>query len=77
MPPAATRAPWPASIATPRRGITQPSGAAGCISESGAGRCADGHGLNGATAVSVSPDKGSVYVAAVASKAVARFNRVP
>ena len=25
--------------------ITQPPGAAGCISETGAGRCANGHGL--------------------------------
>ena len=27
--------------------ITQPAGAAGCISETGAGPCADGHGLDG------------------------------
>ena len=27
--------------------ITQPAGTAGCISETGAGPCADGHGLSG------------------------------
>ena len=27
--------------------ITQPAGAAGCISETGAGPCANGHGLDG------------------------------
>ena len=55
--------------------ITQPSGAAGCVSETGAGPCANGHGLFGAQAVAVSPDGTSVYVAASSSDAVARFDR--
>ena len=45
--------------------ITQPAGAAGCISETGAGPCADGHGLDFADSVAVSPDGKSVYVASV------------
>ena len=55
--------------------ITQPAGTAGCISETGAGPCADGHGLDGANAVAVSPDGKSVYVASYASDAVVRLNR--
>ena len=43
--------------------ITQPAGTAGCVSETGAGPCADGHGLNGPRSVAVSPDGKSVYVA--------------
>ena len=34
--------------------ITQPAGSAGCVSETGAGPCADGHGLNGPSRVAVS-----------------------
>ena len=41
----------------------------------GAGPCADGHGLDCATAVAVSPDGKSVYVASASSDAVARLNR--
>jgi DNA-binding beta-propeller fold protein YncE len=55
--------------------ITQPAGRAGCVSETGAGPCADGHALNGPEQVSVSPDGKSVYVTSVFSNAVARFNR--
>ncbi len=55
--------------------ITQPAGSAGCISETGAGPCADGHGLNGPYEVAVSPDGKSVYVASTTSDAVARLNR--
>ena len=55
--------------------ITQPAGTAGCVSETGAGPCADGHGLDGPTSVAVSPDGKSVYVASLVSDAVARFNR--
>ena len=55
--------------------ITQPAGAAGCVSETGAGPCADGHGLDGPTSVAVSPDGKSVYVASTISDAVARLNR--
>jgi DNA-binding beta-propeller fold protein YncE len=59
--------------------ITQPSGALGCVSETGAGTCADGHGLDTAIAVAVSPDGKSVYVASGGSQStlgsVARFKR--
>ena len=57
--------------------ITQPAGSAGCVSETGAGPCADGHGLYGPVGVAVSPDGKSVYVASPYSDAVARFNRAP
>ena len=56
--------------------ITQPAGTAGCISETGAGPCADGHALDGPHSVAVSPDGKSVYVASGStSDAVARLNR--
>ncbi len=55
--------------------ISQPAGSAGCISETGAGPCADGHGLEGAHSVAVSPDGKSVYVGSFASDAVVRLNR--
>jgi sugar lactone lactonase YvrE len=55
--------------------ITQPVGRAGCVSETGAGACADGHALSGAYSVGVSPDGKSVYVASNQSGAVARFQR--
>lgn len=57
--------------------LTQPAGAAGCVSEDGSGPCADGHGLNGAVSVAVSPDGKSVYLASNSSAAVARFIRAP
>ncbi len=57
--------------------ITQPAGTAGCVSETGAGPCADGRALNGPSGVSVSLDGKSVYVASFNSYAVARFNRAP
>ena len=57
--------------------ITQPAGTAGCISESGAGPCADGHGLVSPGRVAVSPSGNSVYIASAGSNAVARFNRTP
>ena len=55
--------------------ITQPAGTAGCVSETGAGPCADGHGLDNPTSVAVSADGKSVYVASHYGSAVARFNR--
>ena len=55
--------------------LTQPGGTAGCISETGAGPCADGHGLDGPFSVAVSPDGKSVYVASQDSNAVVRLNR--
>jgi DNA-binding beta-propeller fold protein YncE len=57
--------------------ITQPAGVAGCISQTGAGPCADGRALKGAYDVAVSPNGKSVYVATSVSDAVARFNRAP
>ena len=57
--------------------ITQPAGTAGCVSETGAGPCADGHGLKRVRSVAVSGDGKSVYAASIASDAVARFNRAP
>ena len=57
--------------------ITQPAGAAGCVSQTGAGPCADGHALKDASGVAVSADGKSVYVASFNSYAVARFNRAP
>jgi DNA-binding beta-propeller fold protein YncE len=58
--------------------ITQPAGwAAGCISQTGAGPCANGHGLLGPSSVVVAPGGKSVYVAADNGDAVARFNRAP
>jgi DNA-binding beta-propeller fold protein YncE len=57
--------------------LTQAAGTAGCISETGAGSCADGHGLDAARSVAVSPDGSSVYLTSQASNAVVRFNRAP
>jgi DNA-binding beta-propeller fold protein YncE len=57
--------------------ITQPAGTAGCISETGAGPCADGHRLSHPYGVAVSPDGKSVYVASYTGFAVARLNRAP
>ncbi|MGH2963923.1 MAG: lactonase family protein [Solirubrobacterales bacterium] len=42
--------------------LTQPAGAAGCISDDGSGPCADGHAIGSPTALAVSPDGKSVYV---------------
>ena len=55
--------------------ISQPAGAAGCISETGAGGCADGHGIDVPGGLAISPDGKSVYVASRGSEAVARLNR--
>jgi DNA-binding beta-propeller fold protein YncE len=57
--------------------LTQLAGTAGCVSETGAGPCADGRALIGAIAVAVSPDGANVYVASFGSDAIARFNRNP
>ena len=57
--------------------LTQPPGAAGCVSEDGTGPCADGHALDDPISVAVSPDGKSVYVASFpySSNAVVRLNR--
>jgi DNA-binding beta-propeller fold protein YncE len=55
--------------------ISQPAGTAGCVSHTGAGPCAQGHGLGTMTSVAVSPDGESVYVAVLGNSAVARLIR--
>jgi sugar lactone lactonase YvrE len=55
--------------------LTQPNGAAGCVSQNGAGPCADGHALDGANGVATSLDGKSVYVASFFDDAVVRFSR--
>jgi DNA-binding beta-propeller fold protein YncE len=55
--------------------LTQKPGTAGCISESGIGRCVDGAGLNGAGLVAISPDGQSAYVASKFGDAVAVLDR--
>jgi DNA-binding beta-propeller fold protein YncE len=64
---------------TTNGGITQPADTTGCVSETGADMCADGHGLVNASRVAVSPDGSSVYVTSLQNGfgAVARFNRAP
>jgi DNA-binding beta-propeller fold protein YncE len=57
--------------------ISQPVGPNGCISQTGAQMCADGHALQSPLGVSVTADGKSVYVASRGSDAVARFNRDP
>ncbi len=55
--------------------ITQPAGSAGCVSNTGGGACADGHGLGSAEGVAISPNGRSVYVASFSGDSVVRFNR--
>ncbi len=55
--------------------ITQPAGAGGCVSETGAGPCGDGHALDGPGRVAVSPDGKNLYVAVPYSDAVVRLDR--
>ena len=62
---------------TTTEAISQPAGAAGCVSETGAGPCGDGHALKTALSVDVSADGKSVYAAASHSDAVARLRRTP
>jgi DNA-binding beta-propeller fold protein YncE len=57
--------------------LTQPAGSAGCISETGAGPCANGHALTGAVALAMSPNGKSLYVAANTGNAVVRLKRDP
>jgi DNA-binding beta-propeller fold protein YncE len=56
--------------------LSQLAGLDGCISEDGSGGdCTDGKGLDGATAVVVSPDGTNVYIASRTGSAVAVFAR--
>jgi DNA-binding beta-propeller fold protein YncE len=57
--------------------LVQKAGLDGCVSETGAGPCVDGKGLDGATALQVSADGRSVYVVASTGDAVAVFDRDP
>jgi hypothetical protein len=56
--------------------LTQLSGVAGCVSETGSGgSCADGKALDGARSVTVSPNGNHVYVTSLVNDAVAAFQR--
>ena len=55
--------------------LTQKGGTAACISDTGAGPCADGTALDVAASVAVSPDGQSAYVASFDSDAVAVLDR--
>jgi DNA-binding beta-propeller fold protein YncE len=55
--------------------LTQLAGAAGCVSETGAGACADGKALADADSVAVTAGGRSVYVAAGDTSAVSAFRR--
>lgn len=62
--------------------LTQPAGAAACITQDGtsnavASQCADGRGLVGAEAVAVSPDGKFVYSSSVSTGAIAILARNP
>ncbi len=54
--------------------LTQRTGTAGCVSQTGAGPCVDGTALDAASSVTVSPDGASAYVASF-SDGVAVFDR--
>jgi DNA-binding beta-propeller fold protein YncE len=55
--------------------LTQKAGAAGCISETGAGGCQDGVALDEVSSVAVLPGGGAVYAAARLSSALTVFAR--
>jgi hypothetical protein len=57
--------------------LTQLRGAAGCVRPGGGGGCASGTGLAGATALAISPDGHSLYVAGQDANAVASFSIDP
>lgn len=55
--------------------LTQVSGAAGCISDTGAGGCTDGVALDSPFSISISPDQNTVAVASINSGAFLLFSR--
>ena len=55
--------------------LTQKPGAAGCISETGAGDCVDGRALDEARSLTISPDGKHAYVTSLSADAVAVFDR--
>lgn len=57
--------------------LVQKPDRAGCISDTGAGRCRDGTALDRPESVAVSPDGQSVYVATSESDSVVVFDRAP
>jgi DNA-binding beta-propeller fold protein YncE len=57
--------------------LTQKPGLAGCISDTGAGPCADGTALSFLRSVTVSPDGANVYVTSEADDAISIFDRAP
>ena len=57
--------------------ISQPTGKAGCISQTGAGPCAQGHALHGPAWVAISADGKSIYATSRNDDAVDRFIRAP
>ncbi len=57
--------------------LVQKPGPAGCISDTGVGRCVDGSALDGASSVTVSPDGENAYVTAALSDSIAVFDRTP
>jgi hypothetical protein len=57
--------------------LKQKAGKAGCISDEGRGRCAEGRAIEGVVAIDISPDGRTVYVAAEDPSSVAIFDRNP
>lgn len=55
--------------------LRQKPGESGCVSETGAGTCADGSALDGVIGIAVSTDGRAVYSASMRSDAVASFDR--
>ena len=53
--------------------LSQPSGAAGCIRDTGTGSCPDGRALAGASDVTITPDGTAALVTAGTSDAIARI----
>jgi DNA-binding beta-propeller fold protein YncE len=57
--------------------LVQKAGLDGCISETGAGPCADGKALDQPTAMDLSPDGRTLYVISTESDSIAVFDRDP
>ena len=57
--------------------LTQKPGLAGCVSETGAGPCADGNSLVSAHGVTTSFDGANVYLVSTVSDSIAVFDRSP
>src|SRR4051794_3602971 len=69
---------WAPSEAAAPGALTQLSGTAGCIAESGDGvTCADGHGLGAPFDIKVTPDGLNAYGISYNTDAVTAFSRDP